>query len=86
VGEVAQYQDLETLYSYMVWPHYCQIWEKFDQNLFANTSKVKTSAVTAYTNSNPVARKGFTFPYVLLLFLFLIVKLFLAIWFEFGTT
>ena len=45
---------------------------------------IKLSAFIKYTNSNPVAAKSFTFPFVLLFFLHLNVKLFQTTGFEFG--
>ena len=65
------------------------------QNLFVNhvfevqksliAIAIKTTGVMVYKNSNPVDRKSFTFTCVLLLFLLLNVKLFLATGFELGT-
>ena len=47
---------------------------------------IKLSAFMKYTNSNPVAAKCFTFPFVLLFYFFLHlnVKLFQTTGFEFG--
>ena len=52
--------------------------------VFSRYKVLKFSKVMAYTNSNPVARKSFTFPSVLFLLFPLNKKLFLATGFEFA--